>query len=44
MNELKELEKWLTTAIKANNATYEYAISVNDKDLSKRLRFPWSCI
>lgn len=30
MNELKELEKWLTTVIEKNDAMYEYAVNAND--------------
>ena len=30
MNELNELEKWLTTVIKDNDELYEYAVNVND--------------
>ena len=30
MNELNELEKWLTTVIKHNDELYEYASNAND--------------
>lgn len=30
MNELKELEKWLVTAIEDNDALYEFAVNEND--------------
>ena len=36
MNELNELEKWLTTEIKANETEYEYANLVNNKKLRAR--------
>lgn len=34
MNELKELEKWLTTAIKANDMLYEYAFNSNNNEIA----------
>lgn len=30
MNELKELEKWLTTVIEDNDVLYEYAVNADD--------------
>lgn len=30
MNELNELEKWLTTVIKDNDELYKYAVNAND--------------